>query len=208
MKSAPVRVKICGITNVDDARAAMDFGADAIGVIFADSRRRVTEEEAAQISRAVGPWISVLGVFVDESAAEMKRIARDCGLSAVQLHGRETPRTVASMGGIKVVKAFHVGEGFRPGEMTRYKAADAFLFDTKVPGLAGGTGVSFDWSLLKGFRSEKPFIISGGLHAGNVADAIRHFRPYGVETASGVETVPGRKDRKKMRDFIRNAKKV
>ena len=209
MKTSPVRVKICGITSTVDAHAAMDLGADAIGVIFADSRRRVTEKEAAEISRAVGPWIAVLGVFVNESVPEMRRIARNCGLSAVQLHGQETPKAVASLGrDIKVVKAFHVGEGFKPSAMDDYSSVEAFLFDTKVPGLAGGTGVVFDWSLLKKFRSEKPFIISGGLHAGNVAQAIRHFRPYGVETASGVETVPGRKDLKKMKEFIRNAKKV
>ncbi len=203
-----VRVKICGITTADDARAALELGADAVGVIFAPSPRRVSEKRAAEISRAVGPWISVLGVFVDETAPEMRRLARECNLSAVQLHGRETPKTVASLAGVKVLKAFHVGEDFDVSGIAAYRKADAFLFDTKVPGQAGGTGVVFNWSMLKKLRSDKPFIISGGLHAGNVARAIRHFRPYGVEVSSGVEKTPGKKDLKQMRDFIRNAKKV
>lgn len=202
-----VRVKICGITTVDDAKAALDLGADAIGVIFAKSPRQVTQKRAAEISRAVGPWIAVLGVFVDETPAEMRRLARECSLSAVQLHGRETPKTVGSLTGIKVLKAFHVGEGFKPAEMAAYRNADAFLFDTKVPGQAGGTGVVFDWKILNKFRSDKPFIISGGLHPGNVAQAIRYFKPYGVEVSSGVEKSVGKKDLKKVRKFIRNAKK-
>ncbi len=202
-----VRVKICGITTVQDAKAAMDLGADAIGVIFARSPRRVTQKLAAQISRAVGPWIAVLGVFVDEAPAEIRRLVRECHLSAVQLHGRETPKRVESLEGVKVIKAFHVSEGFRPSEMAAYRSADAFLFDTKVPGQSGGTGVIFDWKILDQFRSDKPFIISGGLHPGNVAQAIRYFKPYGVEVSSGVEKSAGKKDLKKIREFIRNAKK-
>ncbi len=203
-----VRVKICGITSVDDARAAADLGADAIGVIFAKSRRRVTQKRATEISHAVGPWIAVLGVFVDETPACMHRIIRECGLSAVQLHGRETPKTMESLKGVKVIKAFHVGEGFKPSGLAAYRNADAFLFDTKVPGESGGTGVVFDWRLLNQFSSKKPIIISGGLHAGNVAQAIRHFKPYGVEVSSGVEKAPGKKDLKKVEEFIRNAKKI
>lgn len=203
-----VRVKICGITNIDDARAAMDLGVDAVGVIFAESKRRVSEKRAAEISRAVGPWIAVLGVFVDENASEVKRLARECGLSAVQLHGRETPKFVESLEGLKVLKAFHVGEGFRPSGVSAYRSADAYLFDTKVPGQAGGTGTRFDWGLLAKLRTDKPIVISGGLRADNVAAAVRRFRPYGVETSSGVEKAPGKKDIKKMKDFIRNAKKI
>jgi len=202
-----VRVKICGITTVSDARAAMDLGADAIGVIFATSPRQVTARRAAEISRAVGPWIAVLGVFVDETPAMIRRVAQECGLSAVQLHGSETPKMVESFKGMKVIKAFHVGEDFDASAMTRYRSVDAFLFDTKVPGQAGGTGVAFDWKILNRFRSEKPFIISGGLHAGNVAQAIRYFKPYGVEVSSGVEKSPGKKSLKLMKAFIQNAKK-
>ncbi len=203
-----VRVKICGITTVTDARAAMDLGADAIGVIFADSRRRVTEKRAAEISRAVGPWIAVLGVFVDETPGGVTRIARECGLSAVQLHGRETPVMVRSLKGVKVLKAFHVDKDFDPRGVAAYRSADAFLFDTKVPGQDGGTGVSFDWRLLNKLKSDRPCIISGGLNPKNVASAVRFFRPYGVEVSSGVEKAPGRKDLKQVREFIRNAKKA
>ena len=201
-----VRVKICGITSVPDACAAMDFGADAIGVVFAKSPRRVSVKITEKISRCVGPWISVVGVFVNESPQAVQRIARECGLSSVQLHGCETMRAVDDIKGVKVIKTFHVDRDFDPADFKKYDSADAFLFDTKIGAKIGGTGVLFDWKLLKKYRIDKPLIVSGGLHPGNVARAVEFFRPYGVDVSSGVEKSPGKKDLKLMREFIRNAK--
>ena len=203
-----VRVKICGITSASDARAALDFGADAIGLVFTKSPRRVSVAIAAQISRSVGPWISVVGVFMDESLPTVQRIARECGLSSVQLHGRETARTAGAIKGVKVIKTFHVDQDLDFADFKKYENVDAFLFDTKIGVKVGGTGILFDWKLLKKYEVGKPFIVSGGLRPGNVAQAVEFFKPYGVDVSSGVEKSAGKKNLRLVREFIRNAKKV
>lgn len=203
-----VRVKICGVTTVADAQAASDLGADAIGVVFAKSPRRVSLRTAEKISRAVGPWISVVGVFVDESAENILRAARECGLCAIQLHGRERAADIKRLAGFRVIKAFHVDRNFSPGNLKDYREADAFLFDTKIGDKIGGTGLVFDWKVLKSLSTENRVIISGGLHPQNVAEAVRFFKPYGVDVSSGVEKSPGKKNLRRVREFIRNAKKV
>ena len=203
-----VRVKICGITTVSDALWALDFGADAVGLVFAKSPRQVSVRLAEKISRAVGPWMAVCGVFVDEPPVLVRRIAGDVGLSAIQLHGSEPPQEIGDYKGLKVIKTFHVDEKFRLERLKSYRKADAFLFDTKVGDRLGGTGKTFDWKVLKKISTEKPVIISGGLNPQNVAAAVRFFRPYGVDVSSGVEKKPGKKDLNRIRDFIRNAKKI
>jgi len=203
-----VRVKICGITTAADARAALDLGANAVGLVFAESPRQVIIAEAAKVSKAVGPWISVVGVFVDEAPSRILKIARECGLSAAQLHGHEPAADMAGLKGLKVIKAFHVDADYRAGILKSYAGADAFLFDSKIAGQFGGTGRTFDWNLLKKSSAGKPVIVSGGLHPGNAAKAVRFFKPYGVDVSSGVEKSPGKKDLKLMKEFIRNAKKI
>ena len=203
-----LRVKICGITTVSDARAALDLGADAIGVVFAESPRRVSIKEAAKISRAVGPWAALVGVFVKESPAFIRRVARECGLSAIQLHNDWTPGELKEFETVKVIKTFRVDSHFNATRLKNYHAADAFLFDTKIDGRMGGTGKTFDWKILKKIAFKKPVIISGGLNPGNVSKAVRFFKPYGVDVSSGVEKSPGKKDLRLVREFIRIAKKT
>lgn len=202
-----VRVKICGITNLKDARAAVDCGADALGFVFAESPRKVSVREVCAITSALGPWVSTVGVFAGESPAKIKKIARACGLSAVQLYGDESPKELTGLFPLKVIKAFRV----RAQEDLRGLGdfpADAFLFDTKVDGRYGGTGESFDWNLLARIRVLRPVILSGGLDPWNVSRAVQTVRPYGVDVSSGVETSPGKKDHAKVREFILNAKKI
>ena len=203
-----VRVKICGITTVADALAVVKLGADAIGLVFAKSPRQVTLDAARRISQVVGPWVSVVGVFVDAPAKKVLKTARDCGLSVVQLHGKETAQDAAKLAGLKVIKVFLVEGHFNASDLKAYQSVGAFHFDAKVGDKIGGTGNTFDWKRLKNIQIQKAVIISGGLHPGNVKQAVRFFNPYGVDVSSGVEKSPGKKDLKLVREFIQNAKKV
>ena len=202
-----VRVKICGITNLKDAEAAASLGADAIGFVFAKSPRRVSVKKAKAIAEALGGRVLLVGVFVNESAKKILRIAGECGLSAVQLHGGESPGFVRKLSGRRVIKTFHVGERFDRGRILKYRT-DAILLDAKSGRSYGGTGKPFDWGVLGPKKFKTPLIISGGLTPGNVGKAVKVFSPYGVDVSSGVEASPGRKDLRKMKEFIRNAKKV
>jgi phosphoribosylanthranilate isomerase len=206
-------VKICGITRPEWAVAAADAGADAIGLVFAESPRQVTQDEAAEIVRALPPWVAPVGVFVDESAASICEIAERVGLDAAQLHGDEPPETVAELEPLKVIKAFRIGgeadaksaRAWREACRRAGREPDAYLVDASVPGgPKGGTGRPANWDLaarlaLEGFR---PLILSGGLSADNVAEAIRQVRPWGVDGSSGLEEAPGRKDPDRIRAFI------
>ena len=199
-------VKICGITNVKDALMAVTAGADAIGLVFAASPRRVSVEQAAEITTAVGPWVSTVGVFVNESADNIRRIAAKCRLNAVQLHGDEDAAVAKALEGYKIIKAFRIGAASDLKGINNFPA-DAFLFDSKVSGKFGGSGQTFDWKMIKENKISKPFIISGGLNPKNVAGAVKTLNPYGVEASSGVEKSPGQKDGKLLKEFIKNAKK-
>lgn len=202
-----VRVKICGITHLKDAKAAADFGADAIGFVFAESPRRISIQKAEAIGKAVGPWISLVGVFVNESAERILRIAGECRLSVIQLHGDESPGFIRKLPGLRIIKTLHVDGRIDCGLISKYRA-DAILLDTKSGRSYGGTGKPFDWKILKSKKFTNPLIISGGLTPGNVREAIKIFSPYGVDVSSGVEISPGRKDLNKMKEFIQNAKKI
>ena len=199
------KVKICGITNHRDADSAVTLGADALGFIFAKSPRQVSVKAAREISRSVGPWVATVGVFVNESAENILRIASECHLSAIQLHGDETPGFLAKLSGCKLIKAFRVAEPKDLKDIKNYKA-DAYLFDTKVSGVYGGSGKSFDWKILRLKQALQPYILSGGLNPKNVRSAVRMLKPYGVDVSSGVEKSPGKKDLKLVKEFIRNAK--
>ena len=201
-----VKVKICGITSERDAAYALEAGADAIGLVFARSPREVSVRKAARIAARVGPWTGVVGVFVNERPAVIRRIARAVGLTAVQLHGDETPADLKALRGIRRIKAFRISS---PSDLEGSGAfdAEAYLFDTRLPNLYGGGGMVFDWGILKTRRFSRPVILSGGLGPGNVARAVRLLSPYGVDVSSGVERSPGKKDPKLIRKFVRNAKK-
>lgn len=206
-----IRVKICGITNIDDALAACSFGADALGFVFAESPRRIEEKAASFIAGCLPPFVQTVGVFVNEAPAEVEQIVSSCRLNAVQFHGRETPECCDFFrrAGIKVLKTFRVSGAEDLAPLEPYKGAvSAFLLDTFCPGLAGGTGKTFDWTVAAraaGFGL--PIILAGGLRPENVREAIQIAQPYALDVSSGIEASPGKKDHARMRLFIENAKK-
>ncbi len=206
-------VKICGITSAQDAQLAVEAGADALGfVFFAMSPRKISVERAAEIARAVPKGVRRVGVFVNESPAEMARVADAVGLDLLQLHGDEPPEALAGL--VRpALKAVRVGKGFAEEEALRYASrAAGLLVDTRLPGetqLPGGTGVPFDWSLVKGLAARVPFLmLAGGLDPANVAEAIRVVRPHAVDVSSGVEALPGRKDPARVRAFVQAAREA
>jgi len=200
-----VRVKICGITNADDAGHAAACGADALGFVFyAGSPRCVTPEQARVITAALPPFLTRVGLFVNEDPERVRAIVASCGLDVVQLHGDESPQA-CRLPPCRVIK------GVRPRSLAELTAlADypvaALLVDAAVPGQFGGTGQRADWELAARLAASRRVILAGGLNPGNVAAAVRQVRPYGVDVASGVEAAPGRKDPELVAQFIRNAK--
>lgn len=202
-----LRVKICGITRESDALFAVKEGADALGFIFAQSPRRVYPDTVKTIVKKVGPLVITVGVFVNESVERMLKTAEKCALNTIQLHGDEDARTVCRLqrDGLKVIKAVRVGEA---GDFKKVQdmPADALLFDTSTKERFGGSGRVFDWKVLLEHKIRQPWIVSGGLHPGNVKELLSVLKPYGVDVSSGVETAPGKKSNKLVKDFIRNAK--
>jgi phosphoribosylanthranilate isomerase len=203
------RVKICGVTRVEDARMAWAAGADALGLNFYPrSPRYVTPETAAALARTRPALGSVVGVFVNESADVIRARVRDSGLTAVQLHGDEPPEACAGFG-VPVIKALRV-KGLEDVEKARTYVGvgdvAALLLDGAAPGYGGG-GVGFDWSLVARLADAGvPVLVAGGLHPGNVQEAVRATRPYGVDVASGVEVSPGIKNADAVRAFVRAVK--
>lgn len=197
------RVKICGITHLDDARAALAAGADALGFVFSASPRQVDHSTAREIIGELPPFTNVVGVFVNEPLHVVQETVRSCGLSAVQLQGDETNDYCQQIG-VPVIKGFKVGERLDVEHINSY-AVSAYLLDTHVPGQDGGTGVRFDWSLLNGANFSRPLVIAGGLHADNVRELLRNVSPQGVDVSSGVSVSARRKDPVKIARFMRNA---
>jgi phosphoribosylanthranilate isomerase len=202
-----VFTKVCGITNPGDARVAADAGADAIGLIFAESPRRVDIEEARKISIALPDGVLKVGVFVDVDPEEVLRIAREIGLDLAQLHGDETPETVAAIrgAGLPVMKALRVRNAEALADIQSYEA-DLFMLDAWSARVRGGTGETFDWGLAKSVKGRGNIVVSGGLTPENVREAVEFFEPYGVDASSSLEERPGKKDGERVRRFVRAAK--
>ena len=202
-----VKVKICGITNLGDARVAADAGADAIGLVFAESPRRVSDERAKEIAAALPQDVLKVGVFVDAGPEEVLRIAREVGLDYAQLHGDEPPEAVAEIrgGGVGVMKALRVRNAEALAVIEQY-GADLFLLDTWSAKARGGTGVRFDWELAKSLIGRDNIVVSGGLDPENVREAIEYFEPYGVDASSSLEERPGKKSGERVRRFVGAAK--
>ena len=196
------RIKMCGITREEDALAAVRAGADALGFIFWEpSPRFVAPAAAGKIIRRIGPFATTVGVFVNPSRQEVTDAIRESGVNALQFHGEELPDFCGGFG-LPYVKAFKVGQGGDLLESTgRFHAAAGWLFDAFDPRLVGGTGEVFDWSLLPQALA-RPLVLSGGLNAGNVGDAIRRVRPFAVDVSSGIESGKGIKDAEKMAAFV------
>jgi phosphoribosylanthranilate isomerase len=201
-----VRVKICGITRVEDALAAAAAGADAIGLVFyAKSPRAVGIEQARTIIAALPPFVTTVGLFVDIECDELQRILASVPLDLLQFHGDESPEQCESINR-PYIKALRVKAGDDiAAQVNRYPGAKGILLDTYVEGVPGGTGEAFDWSLVPEGLS-KPVILAGGLHADNVASAVARVRPYAVDVSGGVEANKGIKDAEKIAAFIRAAR--
>jgi phosphoribosylanthranilate isomerase len=206
------RVKICGITNVEDARAACEAGADAIGLNFYPrSPRALSVEKAVELRALIPSGVQVFGVFVNAEAGEVMKIFREVRLDALQLHGDESPTTVAQLARIApVFKALRVGPDFSAVTLESYPGVSGFLFDTAAAKLGqyGGTGRLADWGVAQQAARSHRVILAGGLNAENVAAAILQVRPYGVDVASGVEASPGAKDHAQLREFVREARRA
>jgi phosphoribosylanthranilate isomerase len=206
------RVKICGITNAEDARAACEAGVDAIGLNFYPrSPRALSVNKAAKLRAQIPSGVQVFGVFVNAEVAEVMEIFRNVRLHALQLHGDESPITVAQLARIApVFKALRVGPDFSAVTLESYPGVSGFLFDTADagPGQYGGTGRLADWEVAQQVARSHRVILAGGLNADNVAAAILQVRPYGVDVASGVEASPGAKDHSQLREFVREARRA
>lgn len=200
---ARTRVKVCGITRAEDAALAVAAGADALGVVLAESPRRVTLDQAEAALAAVPPFVARVGVFVDADEAFVEEAVRRLGLHAVQFHGDEPPEACASAP-VPVIKALRVSraEDLEAAEAYRGAVA-ALLLDARVEGAYGGTGVAFDWrAVTPAVPSWAPVVVAGGLRQGNVGEAIRVLAPYAVDVSSGVELMPGVKDAAAVKEFI------
>lgn len=204
-----VKVKICGITNLKDAMAAVDAGAGAIGFVFAKSPRRIKPQDAAKIIKNLQRPVNCVGVFVGAPVKTVEKIVKACKIGTLQFHGSESPEYCAYFRKArKVIKAFRIKDKNDLKDLKRYKV-DGYLLDTFVKGLKGGTGRMFNWKLAKEAKKiASPIILSGGLNPENVARAIRTVRPYMVDVSSGVEKYPGKKDKKLMEKFIKEVKNV
>ena len=205
---AYTRVKICGITTADDARAAAAAGADAIGMLFwRQSERSVDPEGARAVATALPPFVSRVGVFVDPEPALVEAVLAAARLDLLQFHGAESEAACMRYG-VPYMKAVSMRSGldleaFAAG----YRGAQALLLDAYHPALPGGSGETFDWDLIPSGLG-KPLVLAGGLHAGNVAEAIRRVRPHAVDVSGGVESRRGVKDAEKMRAFVKEVRRV
>jgi len=202
-----VRIKICGITNLEDALVAAALGADALGFIFhRQSPRQVAPEAAREIIRQLPPLVLSVGVFVDEEAASVQDLAGRLGLDWVQLHGAESPEYCRSLGR-RVLKGFSIRDEDSLKVLPAYRGAvQAFLLDTYKRGQTGGTGETFDWHLARQARQYGSIVLAGGLTPENVAQAIEIAQPQAVDVASGVEAAPGKKEPEKLRAFFAEVK--
>jgi phosphoribosylanthranilate isomerase len=204
--SVDVKVKICGITSAADAEAAVQAGADALGLMFyPGSPRYIPLEVAQEIARRLPPFILRTGVFADPDPSDVFAAIQLCQLNVLQFHGSETPEFCLQFG-LMTMKAFRLRNADSLAPMSAYRT-DAFLLDSHVAGQPGGTGATFNWDLaLEAKKLGKPIFLAGGLTPHNVAEAVRKVQPFGVDVSSGVEQSPGKKDAQKMRDFIAAAR--
>jgi len=222
-------VKICGNTNLADAALAAELGADAVGFVFAESKRQVTPAQVAAITPHLPAKVERVGVFQSRDADEIVRVASYSGLTAVQLHGGQDAELTARLGerlagSVRIIQTLHWVVGDQPQELLAVELAaqieqvaalgiaDRILIDSKVGSAGGGTGVAFDWSAARAvFASAQPrlrLIVAGGLNPGNVAYAIAQLQPWGVDVSSGVEASPGKKDPALIERFIQNARGI
>lgn len=202
------RIKMCGTTSIEDAHKAVELGVDALGFIFVNtSDRFIDVEKAREITRSLPPFVNKVGVFVNEGITEIEEIVDYLGLDAIQLHGEEEPdfceNIVRAVPSCTVLKAFRVGDHSRQEDFIPYHSyVNGFVLDTYVKDKEGGTGLSFDWSILPKLNLQRPYILAGGLNPENIAEALKETSPFGVDVNSGVESSPGVKDHDKLQLFV------
>jgi len=204
-----VKIKICGITNAEDAQAAVDVGCDALGFMFyKKSPRYISPDKAKEIADQLPNRIIKIGVFVNAKEEQVRRIAKLCGLNMLQFHGNESPEFCSKFKDFKVIKAFRIKDKVDLDKVLRYKTF-AYLFDAFVKSKLGGTGRQFKWKLLTDKTNIKqPIFLSGGLNSGNVVRAIKTVHPEWVDASSSLEKSPGKKDIVKLTNFVKTAKKT
>lgn len=197
-----VRIKICGITNVADAIATVDAGADALGfMFFENSKRNVSPSLAREIILELPPFVSKVGVFVNATKDSVRSAIETSGIDTLQFHGEEPPEFCTQFE-LKVIKAFRIRDRDSLSDCLNYRD-HAWLLDSYVTGEHGGTGMTFNWDVaVEATRLSRMVILAGGLKVENVAEAVRKVRPFAVDVSSGVESAPGKKDHGKVRDFI------
>lgn len=199
------RIKMCGITNIEDAEEGIRAGVDALGFIFVENSPRYVEpEKAKEIVANLAPFVDLVGVFVDQENVEVQEIVDYCGLSYVQLHGNESPEycdlLAYAASPCKIIKAFRVGPKAIPADFQPYQeGVQGFLLDTYAADREGGTGQTFDWQVINSLDLRRPVILAGGLTPENVGAAIRQVQPFAIDVNSGVELRPGLKDYEKLR---------
>jgi len=201
------RVKICGITRIKDAAAAVELGADAIGFVFSEgSPRCISIEQAKKIAAEIPPFIAKVGVFTVEDSS-VREIMEAVHLDYAQLHGGQSDEFAKSIGAERVIRAIRVSGAESLCEMEKYPSAAAYLLDTWHPNLLGGSGISFDWNIAcDAVKSCRRIILAGGLVPGNICKAIITVRPFAVDVSSGVESAPGIKEYKKMEELFNNVR--
>jgi phosphoribosylanthranilate isomerase len=204
-----MKVKVCGITNYDDAVMALDEGVDALGFnFFSRSQRYIYPEDARSIIRRIPPLVVTVGLFVNvDEPDKVSMVARAAGVQVLQLHGDETPAYCRALADWTLIKAVRIGNNGIPSGLEEYPV-QAFLLDAMDDALFGGTGKSFDWSLTREMQRIRPIILAGGLRPDNVREAIRTVAPYGVDVCSGVECAPGKKDAARLRQFMDEVRNV
>ena len=196
------RIKICGITSVEDGVAAAEAGADMIGLMFYErSPRHISFATAGEISRSLSPFIVKVGVFVNPNEDTVMRAINDCGVTLLQFHGEETPGFCTQFGAMSM-KAFRIKDAESLDALPNYPT-DAWLLDAYSPDAHGGTGAKFNWELaIEAKNLGRPIVLAGGLTPENVGDAVQTVQPFGVDVSSGVESAPGKKDHAQVRAFI------
>ncbi len=204
-----MKVKVCGITSYEDAAMALDQGVDALGFnFFPPSPRYIRPADAHSIIRRIPPFVVAVGLFVNVTGqGQVSATARAAGIQILQLHGDESPEYCRTLAEWPLIKVLRIGKGGIPNNLEEYPV-QGFLLDVKDDVLFGGTGKSFDWNLAGSIKRIRPIILAGGLQPNNVQEAIRVVRPYAVDVCSGVESVPGKKDARKLIEFMNEVKNV
>lgn len=201
-------VKICGITNIEDAVTSASFGANLLGFVFADSPRQVDTQTVKHIQRILAGDVKTVGVFTEESD-EVLRIMDECALTYAQLHGGQSEGFAHRLGAERVIRVARVADESSVDALGAFSEAAYYLLDTYRKDRAGGTGETFDWNLaVRAKELGKPIFLSGGLDAENVAEAVRAVRPFAVDASSGLERSPGIKDHDKVKEFIEHVREA